>query len=343
MKAVVVLGHGSRNPNARQVLEEVANLLALQTEWEVVPASLQFDRPSLGEAVRKLYEKGHRQVVVAPYLLFAGNHVGHDIPQQVNSLREELADLSIEVTEPLGLDLRLVSVLESRVRDTLGEQGAVPASAASSPAAIEEKSFAIIEQLLPDVSWSPAEKRVVVRVVHATGDPGLAGRLVFSPGAAEGGAAALAGGAPVFCDVNMVLSGVAPSLRSMGVEARCLVEAAETVDLAKREGITRSAAAVRVLGSRLDGAVIAIGNAPTALRELVLLARREGVRPALVIGVPVGFVGAGEAKEALIHSDLAHVSLPGLRGGTPVAVAAVNALARVAEGRYPGSSLGIPF
>lgn len=340
MQAVVVLGHGSRNPNARQVLNQVAGLLALQTGWKVVPASLQFDRPSLEETVRDLHKKRYRRVIVAPYLLFAGNHVGQDIPEKVESLREEFPGLSMEITEPLGLDLRMVSVLESRVRNAVqreGESAGFGSTAPVPPEAIEEKSFAIIEQLLTDASWTPGETSVVKRVVHATGDPSLAGHLLFSPAAAEEGAAALAAGSPVYCDVNMVRSGVAPSLRRIGREAHCLVEATETQEVADREGITRTAAAVRVLGSRLNGAVIAIGNAPTALQEVVLAAREQGIRPALVVGVPVGFVGAAEAKEALVRSDLPYISLPGLRGGSPVAVATVNALARVAAERVKAS------
>jgi precorrin-8X/cobalt-precorrin-8 methylmutase len=329
-QAVVVLGHGSRNPSALEVLEKVARLLALQTGWEVAHASLDFNHPNLEEAVEELYAEGYRQITVAPYLLFAGNHVAQDIPKKLAELLWKREDLDISVAEPLGLDLRLVSVMEARVRAVQGEQGAVPASAVESPAEIEGKSFEIIEGLLPDLPLTPAERKVVVRIVHATGDPALASQLVFSAGAVERGIAALQAGAPAFCDVNMVRSGLTPSLRKLGVTVHCLVEDPRAVELAKAEGVTRSVAAMRVARRELEGAVVVIGNAPTALMEIVRLNREEGICPALVVGVPVGFVAAAESKEALVQSALTHITLPGLRGGTPIAVAAVNALARLA-------------
>jgi len=339
-KAVVVLGHGSRNPSAIKVLEKVAELLALQTGWTVAHASLEFNRPTLAEAVADLYDRGFRSLFVAPYMLYAGNHVARDIPAQLECLLDEHPDLSVEITEPLGLDLRLVTVLEARIRTTMGEQGAVSAASVDSPAAIEGKSFEIITRLLPDLAVGPKERSVIIRIVHATGDPALASQLAFSKGAVEAGVAAITAGVPVMCDVNMVRSGIMPSLRRLGVDVRCLIEDPETIALAKAEGVTRSVAAMRVARDQLEGAIVAIGNAPTALLEVVRLAREEGVRPALVVGVPVGFVAAAESKEALLASGLEYVTLPGLRGGTPIAVATVNALARLAApdpGMYHGA------
>lgn len=328
--AVVVLGHGSRNPAALEVLQKVSSLLALQTGWAVVHASLGFNKPSLSEAVVALYEQGFRDILVAPYLLFSGNHVALDIPEQLETVLAAHPDLRVRPTEPLGLDLRLVSALESRVRGARDEEGAVGASAVNSPADIEGKSFEIIEGLLPELPLNAHERAVVVRVVHATGDPSLASQLVFSAGAVEQGLRALRAGAPVVCDVNMVKSGLVPSLRRLGISVDCLVDTDGAAEVASAEGITRSAAALRAMRESLDGAVVVIGNAPTALMEIVRLERDEGIRPALVVGVPVGFVAAAESKDALMASPLAHITLPGLRGGTPIAVAATNALARLA-------------
>ncbi|MHB0981250.1 MAG: precorrin-8X methylmutase [Thermoleophilia bacterium] len=328
--AAVVLGHGSRNPSALEILEKVASLLALQTGWTVAHASLEFNKPDLAEAVADLYGRGFRRIMVAPYMLYAGNHVALDIPERLQSVLAAHPDLHVNVTEPLGLDLRIVSVLETRLRSARGEEGAVTADAVSRPADIEGKSFEIIEGLLPDLPLTSNERTVAIRVVHATGDPSLASQLVFSPGAVEQGIQALKAGAPVVCDVNMVRSGLAPSLRRLGVEVHCLVDTAETAALAQAQGVTRSVAAFRTAREWLDGAVVVIGNAPTALLEIVRMNREEGVRPALVVGVPVGFVAAAESKDALVTSPLAHVTLPGLRGGTPIAVAATNAIARLA-------------
>ncbi|MCZ7664022.1 MAG: precorrin-8X methylmutase [Thermoleophilia bacterium] len=343
--AVVVLGHGSRSPAAQEVLERVAGLLALQTGWTVAHASLEFNRPNLADAVADLYARGFRRVYVAPYLLYSGNHVARDIPEQLEGLLAEHPELIVQVTDPLGLDLRLVSVLETRIRAAQGEVGAVPASSVSAPSAIEGKSFDIIEQLLPDLPVSAAERSVIVRIIHATGDPSLASQLVFSPGAVERGIRALVSETPVICDVNMVRVGLAPSLRRLGVDVRCLVEDPRAVTLAARTGITRSVAAMRVAAESMEGAIVAIGNAPTALLEVVRMNREDGVRPALVVGVPVGFVAAAESKEALLGSALTHITLPGLRGGTPIAVAAVNALARLAVADpsiFAGSPVAAP-
>ncbi|GAB4250308.1 MAG: hypothetical protein Kow00122_07810 [Thermoleophilia bacterium] len=331
-EAVVVLGHGSRNPAAQQALTHVVKLLGLQTGWRVEQASLDFNHPTLPEAAGALYEEGFRRLVIAPYLLYAGNHVARDLPALVGEIAGAFPDLEIEIAEPLGVDARIVSTLEARVRQAQGERGAV-ASGVVPPAEIERKSFEIIEGLIPQLDLSPAERAVVVRVVHATGDPSLASQLVFSPGAVERGVAALAAGRPVVTDVNMVRAGVSPSLGRVGVQAHCLVGARETAERAEADGVTRSVAAIREFGPRLNGAIVAVGNAPTALLETVRLFEEEGIEPALVVGVPVGFVAAAESKEALAGSGLAHVTLPGLRGGTPIAVAVVNALARQVKNR----------
>jgi len=326
-QAVVVLGHGSRNPAAQQVLGTVVSLLESSTGWTVAEASLDFNHPTLPEAAADLYARGFRRIVLAPYLLYAGNHVAKDVPRLLEEIKATHPGLEIEVAEPLGLDPAIVGVLGDRVRAARGEEGEVASDPTMTPAEIEERSFQVIESLLPDSKRDALEKAVVTRVVHATGDPGLAIRLQFSPGALESGRRALSLGAPVFTDVNMVRAGVEPSLRRIGVEVSCLVDTPRARERAQAEAITRSAAALRELGSRLDGSVVAIGNAPTALLELVRLAD-QGIEPALVVGVPVGFVAAAESKRQLMDSALPYATLPGLRGGTPIAVAIVNALAR---------------
>lgn len=209
------------------------------------------------------------------------------------------------------------------------------------PAEIEARSMALIETLAPGLPAAPGERQVVLRMVHAAGDPGLTGEIAFSPGAVESGVAALRSGAPVFVDVRMAAAGVSEELaRRLGCPVRCLVDHPDAARLARERGITRAAAGVLAAAGELNGAVVAVGNAPTALLALLDLAEgavagwpRSRVRPALVIGVPVGFVHAAEAKEELRRRDLPFVTLPGTRGGTPLAVAALNALLRLAVAR----------
>ena len=195
-------------------------------------------------------------------------------------------------------------------------------------AEIYEKSFETI-RLESDLSrFSEIEARVAVRMIHACGMVDLAGDLRFSPGFADAARAALRGGAPILCDANMIASGITRSRLPADNEVICTLEVPAARDLARRMETTRSAAAVDLWRDRMAGAVVAIGNAPTALFRLLELLDEGAPAPAAVIGVPVGFVGAAESKEALeARADLPHVIVRGRRGGSAMATAAVNALA----------------
>lgn len=198
---------------------------------------------------------------------------------------------------------------------------------------IEEASFAVIDAEAGPHAFSPAEWQVVRRIIHATADFEFARTLAFSPGAVTAGVAALRTGAPVLADVQMIVAGLSRArLSAYGSEARCFIADAEVIAAARAAGCTRAAEAVRKASrlGLLDGAVVAVGNAPTALAEVQRLVLEEGARPALVIGVPVGFVGAAEAKEAALALPVPHLVARGRKGGTPVAVAAVHALLALA-------------
>jgi precorrin-8X/cobalt-precorrin-8 methylmutase len=201
------------------------------------------------------------------------------------------------------------------------------------PQEIEVRSMEIIDGLLPAGDWLPAERAVVKRLVHTSGDPSLAAAVRFSAGAAEAGAAVLRAGAPVFTDTHMVRIGVNEQrVLAYGGTLECLISDPDIAEESRRIGRTRAACAMRAFGARLDGAVVALGNAPTALREVLALAREGVARPVLVVGMPVGFVDAAESKDALMATDLPFVAIEGTRGGSPLAAATVNALLRVAEG-----------
>ncbi len=203
---------------------------------------------------------------------------------------------------------------------------------------IEEASFAIIDAEAGPHGYSPAQWPVVRRIIHATADFEFARTLSFGPGAVEAGVAALRAGATVLADVQMIVAGLSRQrLATFGSEARCFIGDADVVSSAREGGGTRAAAAMRkaARSGLLDGALVAIGNAPTALGEVHRLVLQEGARPALVIGVPVGFVGAAEAKEAALALPVPYLVARGRKGGTPVAVAAVHALLAVASGAWP--------
>ncbi|MDE0147070.1 MAG: precorrin-8X methylmutase [Rhodospirillaceae bacterium] len=194
--------------------------------------------------------------------------------------------------------------------------------------AIYQQSFATIRAEADLSGLSGIEARVAVRMIHACGMVDLAGDLGFSPGFAEAARAALRAGAPILCDANMIASGITWPRLPAGNEVVCTLDEPVVRELAKRMETTRSAAAVDLWRERLAGAVVAIGNAPTALFRLLELLDEGAPAPAAVIGVPVGFVGAAESKEALAaRTDLPHLIVRGRRGGSAMATAAVNALA----------------
>jgi precorrin-8X/cobalt-precorrin-8 methylmutase len=176
---------------------------------------------------------------------------------------------------------------------------------------------------------------VALRVIHACGDPAIAPDLVFSPGAAELGAAALTKRAAVLVDASMVAHGIVPVHLPVSNKVVCTLHDPRVAPRAKRLGLTRSAAAVDLWDEWLAGAVVAIGNAPTALFHLLERLREGAPKPAVILGFAVGFVGAAESKAALVASGVPHIALQGRRGGSAMAAAAVNALGRVASGRDP--------
>lgn len=197
--------------------------------------------------------------------------------------------------------------------------------------AIYQRSFAIIRAETDLARFSPEEERVAVRIVHACGMPDVARDLAFAPGAAAAGIAALQAGAPIFCDAQMVAHGVTRARLPANNDVICSLSDPQTIELARKLGTTRSAAAVDLWGDRLKGAVVAIGNAPTTLFRLLELLEAGAPRPACIIGMPVGFVGAAESKDALIEAGLASLVVRGRRGGSAMAAAAVNALASAKE------------
>jgi precorrin-8X/cobalt-precorrin-8 methylmutase len=198
-------------------------------------------------------------------------------------------------------------------------------------AAIYRQSFAIIRREADLVRFSPLEERVAVRVVHACGMVEAARDLVFTPGAVEAAKRALEAGAPIFCDARMVAEGVTRARLPAKNEVICTLADPSTPALAEKLGTTRTAAAIDLWLPRLGGSLVTIGNAPTALFRLLELIAAGAPCPAAIIGMPVGFVGAAESKEALIESGLPALVIRGRKGGSAMAAAAVNALASEAE------------
>ena len=198
-------------------------------------------------------------------------------------------------------------------------------------AEIYRRSFATIRAETDLTRMPPDVAQVAVRMVHACGMTDLVDDLGWSPAVVASARAALRGGAPILCDAAMVASGVTRRRLPADNEVVCTLGDPRVPDLAERLGTTRSAAALELWGDRLGGAVVAIGNAPTALFRLLELIAEGAPRPAAVLGIPVGFIGAAESKQALADSDLEFLVVHGRRGGSAMVAAAVNAIASEQE------------
>lgn len=196
--------------------------------------------------------------------------------------------------------------------------------------AIYERSFAIIRAEADLSRFSAGEADIAVRMIHACGLVEAADAFVFSPGFVEAGRGALMRGAPVLCDAEMVAHGVTRARLPADNAVICTLRDPRTADLAAKMGNTRSAAALELWRDRLAGAVVAIGNAPTALFHLLDMLAAGAPKPAAIIGMPVGFVGAAESKGALAegHHGVPFAVVCGRLGGSAMTAAAVNALAR---------------
>ncbi|EGL18519.1 MULTISPECIES: precorrin-8X methylmutase [Paenibacillus] len=202
------------------------------------------------------------------------------------------------------------------------------------PQEIEAKSFEMITEELGSHDFTEEQYPVVQRVIHASADFELGRSLVFHPRAIEAGIEAIRAGRTVVADVQMVQVGISkPRIEKFGGKVNVYISDPDVMEEAKRLNTTRAIISVRKAIREAEGGIFAIGNAPTALLELIRLVKEGEARPGLIVGVPVGFVSAAESKEELLQLDVPFITNIGRKGGSPVAVAAVNALSLMAEKR----------
>lgn len=196
------------------------------------------------------------------------------------------------------------------------------------PMEIENRSMEIIAPYLADLHLDEAHTKVYSRIIHAAGDVDYAPIIRVHPEAIQTAQRAIQAGCNIYTDVEMVRTGInKKKLASFGGEVKCLVADEQVAVMAKQEGITRSMAAMRTFGRELQGAVVAIGNAPTALFEVLRMVEEEEICPAVIVGIPVGFVGAADSKELLANNTkVPYITVQGTKGGSPIAAAAVNAV-----------------
>ena len=196
------------------------------------------------------------------------------------------------------------------------------------PVQIENRSMEIIAPYISHLNLSFEETKIFSRIIHAAGDVDYAPLIKIHPNAIDSAKSAILRGANIFTDVEMVRTGINKrTLKKFGGEVFCKVADDDTKIFAAEKNITRSMAAMRIFGEQLNGAIVAIGNAPTALFEVLRLVREENILPAAIIGVPVGFVGAADSKaELAAQNKIPFITVSGTKGGSSIAVATVNAI-----------------
>jgi len=338
---IVVLVHGSRGKLGKGEVESALGTIVaglkpyLAPGVEVVGAALQFNQPSLEEAVEILCSRHIKRIIIVPYFLFAGRHITEHVPQALSGLQHLYPDTRFIVADAMGLDGSFIGLLARRVIKAAPDLGRTLINIRGQ--SIETESMQIVDSLLPPLPPMPVEEMAVIkRLVHASGDIGIAKLAKFSANAVSSGVRAITLGSPIFTDVRMTMTGIDLRLADpFGCTVTCALESMEIAGQPEPGENTRTAAGMKNLGGKLDGAIVAIGNAPTALFALLELVDDRSIRPALTVGMPVGFVKAAESKLELMKRDIPYVTVTGTRGGSALAAGAVNSLLRIARDQHP--------
>ncbi|GAB4414881.1 MAG: hypothetical protein OHK0032_10980 [Thermodesulfovibrionales bacterium] len=330
MENIILIGHGSPKKDANNI-ELTGRLLhsAIHpncTYHCVKVAYLQFAEPKISDAIKECVLSGAKRIIIHPYFLSSGMHVTQDIPEIIEEARDMYPETEFIYTEPLGIHEKLVQVVMERIHAANGLK----------PEEIEERSFEIISEEL-DFSNVPQEQLPVIkRVIHATADFEFKNTLIFHPDAIKTGIDAIKTGKDILTDVEMVKTGIIKRwLKPYGGNVICNINDESVIKLSKQTGKTRAEIAVEMaLKENNNIGIIAIGNAPTALLKVIETFNNPSPithHPSLVIGVPVGFVKALESKTLLAAQNFPFITNLSRKGGTPVAVAIVNALLKMSK------------
>lgn len=322
-ECILLLGHGSPKKDANN-LEQMAAMLHDMlhegcTKECVKVAYLQFAEPGIMETISACVEQGAKKMILHPFFLTPGMHVTNDIPEIIRESRTKYPEVEFIYTEPLGIHEKLAHIVMERISAV--EQLA--------PSAIEKRSFDILSAEA-DLETIPLERRgIVQRVIHATADFDFKDTLLFHPEAVKRGIEMIRAGKDILTDVEMLRTGInKKTLTKFGGKVLCGIQ-----DVQDDTNKTRAEVGIEtVLRDKNNIGIIAIGNAPTALLKTIdlLSSHRNGSAP-LVVGVPVGFVKAVESKALLAAQQFPFITATGRKGGTPVAVAIINALIKMAE------------
>ncbi len=352
--ALVLIGHGSKLSHNRENLVKIAEILRKKSRFKTVEISFMVrNTPTISEAIEKVVKQGIKRIVLVPAFLAAGVHTTQEIPELIG-MKDKESQLSARgillfYGEPIGADECVAVILEEKALKALGERvpehqhASFNTSAegkAKTPADLRniyDKSMSLIRpEIKDDLANAPQEQiPIIERVVHTTADPEFAKLLIIHENAVNAGVVAIKSGAKVVTDVKMVKAGINEArVRRFGGKMFTYIDDPRAVKLAENESVTRAAAAMRLAADEgVDGAIILIGNAPTAAFEIADLVKKGKAKPALIVATPVGYVGAAESKEVIAALPVPYVTNRGRKGGSAVAVAVFNALLGMAEGK----------
>ncbi|HQU30184.1 MAG TPA: precorrin-8X methylmutase [Candidatus Brocadia sapporoensis] len=330
---VILISHGSKLSSGNDGLFQVADMLRSMNRWDMVEAAfLQLAEPEFSEVVKKTVSSGANRLVIMPLLLFKGNHVYRDIPEMIEEEKRNYPQVEFVYSNNIGADERIALIAADRIHEVLVEKQHGNRERIEQPQAIVNESFEIIDKLVNLDSVPELHRPIIRRAIHATGDTEYAYNLVFHPLAVETGIRAIKSGKNIITDVNMVKAGITNGpVEKFGGKIICKISDKSVVDEANRLGKTRAIAAMQQSIHEMQDGIVAIGNAPTALFELIDLIKKGLAQPALVIGIPVGFVGAVEAKSALKNTTMPYITNINRKGGSAVAVSIVNAIIKLAK------------
>lgn len=330
---VILISHGSKLSSGNDGLFQVAEMLRAMNRWDMVEAAfLQLAEPGLEEVVKTTIERGVDRIVIVPLLLFKGNHVYKDIPEMIEREKVKYPEVEFIYANNIGADERIALIAADRIHEVLVEKQYEGKPRIEQPEAIVDESFEIIDKLVDLQSVPELHKPIIQRAIHATGDTEYAYNVIFHPKAVEAGIQSLRSGKNIVTDVNMVKSGISKGpLEKFGGRIICKIDEKSVADDAKRLDKTRAIVAMQHSVDEMKDGIVVIGNAPTALFELIHLIKKGLAQPALVIGIPVGFVGAVEAKHALRDIPVPYITNANRKGGSAVAVSIMNAIIKLAK------------
>jgi len=349
MEHIILIGHGSPKRDANTI-DLVGKLLHSRIHSGcsndcVKAAYLQFADPDIMGAIAECVNKGAERIIIHPYFLYSGMHVTKDIPAVIREAEEMYPEVEFIYTEPLGTHEKLVQIVMERIEESINGKSSLPKTQTGgnpfpkeSQHPIEKKSFEMISDEI-DLSDVPPERLPVIkRVIHSTADFEFKKTLIFHPDAIKTGIDAIREGKDILTDIEMVKAGINKKLLDKwGGKVICNIADEDVVKISEETGRTRAELSMEK-GLTDNIGIVAIGNAPTALLKIIELLNDTRYSSLvtdhglLVVGVPVGFVNALESKALLASQKFPFVTNLSRKGGTPVAVAIVNALLKMAEG-----------